>query len=380
MKILLDATGWHSNESGMSRYIISMIDTLPKLFPENDYTVIVNPNFDQKDTLPDNTDIYPHRVPHIGLKREIAYFRLKKDIDRRFDIYHCLTEKWPTAMKSGVCTIHDLRQTRKNVFRGAGWLKSAYFNHMIRRAARTADQIIAVSGNTKQELLSLVGESFEDKISVVHHGIPSRSVAATSWDELSRKHAIQKPYFLVVGEVRRHKNLEGVVKAFSLFRSRHDANEAGLVIVGRIVENDLYAAIKNTGIENIVFTDYISSEDLSACYDHSQAVVMVSIVEGFGFPVIEAMARGIPVICSDSTSLVEIAGGAALTVDPRDHNGIADRMQSVLSDNELRSKLVAAGLSNVNRFSWESAANKTMNVYRKVRGDQSEGLGHHPHI
>jgi|GEM_PF-1218262 len=367
MKIIIDSTEWQRQQTGMTKYAEFLVNKLIELYPENDYTIILNAQFTYTDEFLEKLNIYHTRIRHIGWKREMGYGLCVKNILANYDIYHCLTEKWPTFMKGGICTIHDLRHTRKNMFAGFCGLKNICFAHMIRTAVKNTDEIITISNNTKSELLSYVGQKWAPKIHVVHHGTPDDLPNGVIDDTIvENKYNIKSRYFITVGEIKRHKNVLGLVKAFDVYKRKYDRECIKLLVVGKIVEDVIVKKSHIINKDDVIFTDYVELENLNALYKNAVAMVMVSMIEGFGFPVVEAMARGIPVICSDTTSLVEISDGAALTANPFNSEEIAYKMHRLATNDGLRKDMIRRGTKVANKYSWTNTAIKTMRLYQKI--------------
>ena len=227
----------------------------------------------------------------------------------------------------------------------------------------TADKIICVSHFSARELIRLTRIP-EEKIQVIYNGVDN------SWFHVTPKgNPYDKPYLLFVGNVKPHKNLSALLKAFSMLKDKIDHD---LVVVGKregflTPDNNLENAINNYNLhERVHFTGYIEDDLLKQYYVFADALVFTSLYEGFGLPPLEAMASGIPVITSNISSLPEIAGDAAILINPLSVDEIADALIRVIEDNELRLTLVAKGIERAKRFSWEDTAYKTLKLFSKV--------------
>lgn len=273
-----------------------------------------------------------------------------------------------------VVTVHDLGYLYYPwAHRAASRL---YLDYTTRHSAHSASHLITLSQNTRQDLAERYGVP-PGKVTVVYPGcgVQFRPVKdAGRIASVKAKYAIEGDYVLYVGRIQPRKNLARLLMAFSLFRERRGGGPL-LVLAGtkgwltgeifrRLRELDLGDAVRLTG--------YVTGEDLPALYSGALAFLFPSLYEGFGFPMVEAMACGVPVMASDASSLPEVAGGAALLVDPLDSKAIAEGIERVLEDQELRGELVAKGLARAKELSWEKCARETLAVLGRVAQDGGE--------
>jgi glycosyltransferase involved in cell wall biosynthesis len=187
-----------------------------------------------------------------------------------------------------------------------------------------------------------------------------------------RRYGIRRPYCLFVGNLEPRKNLPRLIEAFGLLR-RHGLAPADLpqlVLAGTRgwLSSGIFRAAAGQGLEapDIVFTGYVPPADLPALYAGAACFVFPSLYEGFGLPVLEAMACGTPVVASTASSLPEVAGDAALLVDPHDVEGLAGALRRLWGDAELRADLRERGLQRATLYSWERTARLTLDVYERV--------------
>ncbi len=365
MKIIFDGTGLVKQHTGMSCYIKNLVPSIAKLYPDNEYTIILNPTY-SGDGLPLNISVYKKKIPNIGPIRDLLYKRYCRDIKREYDIYHCLTEKWPIGFRGGVCTIHDLRFYRRGMFGGLSALKSQYFKLMLRNAIKGADELIAVSHATKKDILKYIPDADNEKIAVVHHGFSSQSCDSTLWNSVCSRYGIREPYLLSVSEIKKHKNHSAVLTAFNKLKQYESAKGVQLAIVGRFRDRSLYRQLVKEKHHDVVFTGYVPDADLHALYAHAFGFVFLSLYEGFGFPLLEAMDHKIPILCSNSTALGEIVGDGALQVNPENIGAIEQGMMVLTADDYIRKELIAKGSERLKAFSWDRCANQVMHIYHKV--------------
>ena len=234
------------------------------------------------------------------------------------------------------------------------------------KGIKRATHIIAVSHTTKRDLVQYLGIP-EERISVVYEGIDHRV-----FSPLERR-LVDYHYLLYVGTEQPRKNLVGLLKAFSRLKSQRDFKDLKLVKVGRAggpeaeFRKETLRAVRELELsDDVVFTEYVAEKDLPAYYSGAECFILPSFYEGFGFPPLEAMACGCPVIVSNLASLPEIVGDAALSVDPKDISSLVGALHAVLTDERLKRELVSKGLERASQFSWEKAARETLKVYEAV--------------
>ncbi|KYH39281.1 MAG: hypothetical protein AYL30_000290 [Candidatus Hecatellales archaeon B24] len=226
--------------------------------------------------------------------------------------------------------------------------------------------MIAPSNQTKKDLVKLLRVP-EWKIKVIHHGVDRVFKPTFS------KRPCEEPYILYVGSEHPRKNLKTLLRAFSLLKKDSRYRRLKLVKVGRAgggecdFRGETMRMVKALKIENdVVFTGWCSSEDLASYYSQAEVFAFPSVYEGFGWPPLEAMACGCPVVSSNASSMPEILGGAALLVNPYDVEGWRQALDRVLSSDRLRSRLSALGMGRAKNFTWEKTAKQTLEVYMEV--------------
>jgi glycosyltransferase involved in cell wall biosynthesis len=267
-----------------------------------------------------------------------------------------------------VVTVHDLSffhlpETFPRV-------QGAYLRRATRRAARHAAALIAVSDFTRRELERLLGAD-PARVFVVPNGIqpgcrplPPEAVAA-----FSARSGLPEQFVLTLGTLQPRKNVATLLRAYAELTRRMGDRLPALVIAGAPGwgRSDLPALIEALGLrERVILAGYVPPEDLPALYNAALLLAYPSRYEGFGLPVVEAMACGTPVVLADATSLPEVGGEAALRVPPEDVAGWAAAMATVLADPARAADLRAAGLRQATRYSWSRAAQETLAVYRQV--------------
>lgn len=253
-----------------------------------------------------------------------------------------------------VFTIHDLIFV--NYKAEASRAKRWYFQYVVRPAARRAFKVLTVSEFSKREIMQWAGLA-ASRVEVVYNG-----VGETFTSEGPRRQGA--PYLLYVGNQRAHKNVDNLLKALASIAAPYKVN---LALTGSATPHTA-ALIEQLGLtERVQFLGHLPDEDLAAAYRGAVASVMPSHYEGFGLPVIESMACGTPVLCSNVTSLPEVAGDAAVLVDPSAES-IAAGLTKLLSDPKLQDELSKRGIARAATFTWEAAATKVRAVFDELAG------------
>lgn len=264
-----------------------------------------------------------------------------------------------------VVTIHDLIYARfPEAHTG---LRDKGMRVLVPQAAHRSDRVIADSQSTREDLIALLGLSPE-RIDVVPLGLGSvRRHRQLSQSATRERFGLgERPVLLSLSAKRPHKNLGALIGALAKIPKE---TRPVLVLPGYPTahEQELCERAAAAGVtEDVRFVGWIASEELEGLWAVATAFVFPSLYEGFGLPVLEAMARGVPVACSDASSLPEVAGDAALLFDPRDERQIAEVLGRLLADTELREQLCRLGTERVLRFSWARTAELTLASYTRV--------------
>ncbi len=262
-----------------------------------------------------------------------------------------------------VATIHDLAFKFFPDFFPRGDLRR--LNLFTDYAIRNADRLIAVSNSTKNDIMKLYPGVEEDKIKVVYHGYDktlfNMSVSQKEIRVTKAKYGISHAgYIIYVGAVQPRKNIGVLIDAFNIVRKKKEFEDFGLVIAGGLgwMYKDIIRKIGKA--ENVVALGNFKTEDLPALISGAEVFVLPSLYEGFGLPVLEAMACGTPVIAADNSSLREVAGDGGLLFNARDSMGLAEILFKILKSGKLKNELRAKGLRRVKKFSWEKCARETL--------------------
>ena len=269
------------------------------------------------------------------------------------DLFHGLNQRLPQfPLRKAVATFHDLfvmtGEYSTPEFR-------ARFTEQARDAAARADRIIAVSEFTRGQVISLLGVQ-PGKVRVVHHGTRILNYPATT----------RQKVILNVGAIQKRKNIARLVEAFETVDSGWRLVLAGSSGFG---SEDILARIERSPArERISVLGYVSAADLAAWYADAEIFAFPSMDEGFGMPLLEAMAAGTPIVTSNRSALPEVAGDAALLVDPEDSEALGQALRNLTGQADLRHELSQRGLARARLFTWEKAVRETWDVYQELLG------------
>jgi glycosyltransferase involved in cell wall biosynthesis len=368
VKVAIDARKIH--DFGIGTYIRNILRQLARLDRQTEYVLICQP-----------------------ADRELALslgenFRVEVDSSRPYSFREQLSIPWallrtrahllhephyvlpPLVRCPTVVTIHDCIHLRFPQYlpnRAA----LTYARAQMGAAARRSNRILTVSEASKRDILEFFAVD-PDKITVIHNAIDERFAGSPPEQDVQRvaeRYQLHDKFVLYVGNVKPHKNLERLLDAFHLLHQTPGLEQVKLVVIGDEISR--YAALRRAvhryNLHKFVrFLGFLPDETLAIVYRLAGVFVFPSLYEGFGLPPLEAMASGTPVVTSNVSSLPEVAGDAALLVDPTSAEAIADAMRRVLTDPALAAELSARGLKRARAFSWEHAAARIRGIYLDV--------------
>ena len=247
-----------------------------------------------------------------------------------------------------------------------------YARTSIGLAARRATRIMTVSESSKRDILRFV-DTEPDKIDVIYNAYDERFAIEPREEDVVRvreRYQLTDEFVLYAGNVKPHKNLERLIEAFDIVRKR-GLHHLRLILIGDEISK--YAALRRAVHHHqlhkyVRFLGYLPEETLAVMYRLAGVFVFPSLYEGFGLPPLEAMASGTPVVTSNVSSLPEVAGDAAVLVDPYDPEAIADGIYRVLTDEQLRRDLRRRGVARAKQFSWEVSVRRVHDIYAQVDG------------
>jgi glycosyltransferase involved in cell wall biosynthesis len=258
---------------------------------------------------------------------------------------------------SQLAAIHDINFAHRP--KDLPWLKSKYYNYFFPRFARKAKRIVTVSYFSKEDI-NRTYKIEADKVDVVYNGVNNLYTPTSEEENLKTKAAYSdgKDYFLFIGSLHPRKNICGLLRAYDAFRTSVDANIKLLIVGDRMFKtSDIELTYEGMRYkEDVVFTGRLNNDQLHHVLGASLALTFVPYFEGFGIPVIEAMNAGVPVICSNTTSLPEVGGNAVLYVDPFSLSQIKDAMIRIFQEKDLRDSLIEKGFVQKEKFSWDKTA------------------------
>src|SRR5437899_4108305 len=275
-------------------------------------------------------------------------------------------------------TVHDVLEHLYRA-RDHSSVRRALHLHLTRRVLKNADRIFAVSQFTKNEIEKLFGIA-PACIEVVYNAIDERFLRGHATDAdrqlIAERYLVNYPFVLYAGRISPHKNLVRIIEAFSALKTELDKEnklrDLKLIIIGDDLSShpDLRRTVIRSGVQNDVrFLGFVPIEVLRIFYDAAKVFVFPSLYEGFGLPPLEAMAHGTPVVTSNSSSLPEVVGNAAVLVNPENVFEIMRALHRVLVDQALREKLKHRGYEQATKFSWDDSARQLLKVYEDVAGN-----------
>jgi glycosyltransferase involved in cell wall biosynthesis len=384
MRIGINSLFLQQPTSGMGQHLFHLLEGLDSLDDKENRYILLSPRFRRAYTsmAPRLSDRFQEVqvvswLARLGEKGEQLWWEqmglMRAGIRERIDLLHSpywtnpAWSPWPT-----VVTIHDVIQFVLPQYR---WRKiSRLYFALVSRTARQAQAIIAVSECSKQDIMRVLRVP-ADRIHVIGNAVDeSCHPVRDAWHlaAMRDRYQIGPRYVLYFGGFDLRKNVPGVIRAYArLPRALRD--EFQLVIAGRYrnlghpLFPDPRPVVREMGLEGrVVFTGQVREQDKAPMYSGATMFAFPSLYEGFGMPVLEAMACGTPVLTSNSSALPEVAGDAGLLVDPRSEDAISEGMGQLLSDPRRREELARRGLERARLFTWPQVAEQTLRVYHKV--------------
>ncbi len=374
MRICLDLSPVVHRKAGLATYAQNLAQSLLACGSENSFTGFHYGRSVVSPLAPPLADL-PQIIMPWGARRwrstVAAQYFLGANMDRTLsgvDIFHATEHLLPPLRNvRTVFTFHDAIYALFPEYHLP--LNRWFLSLMMPRFLERTNAVIAVSECSKRDAVRLYRVPPE-KITVIYEGVnPARRPVddPNCLAEARAKFARNQPFIFLLSTIEPRKNVSALVDALRVLRARGFPQR--LLIAGRKgwLYQDTFDHIKQAGMDDQVdFLDYVPDADLPALLAACDAFVFPSLYEGFGLPPLEAMACGAPVVCSNTSSLPEVVGDAALLVNPREVGEIAAAVERVITDRRLRDELRAKGLAQVRKFAWERAARETSNVYRSV--------------
>ena len=378
MRICIDARSLRDVPTSLGRYAADLVSHIAKLDRENEYIVVRRPS--RHGSIADQANFREIFSPHdiSSAHNILAGARVINALDA--DVYHSLYHFLPIGVRARrVITLHDLIWVDHSYLadgrRWRRWVKGSLGSMGIRRAITTADHIVAVSQTTRQAALDHGVPA--DKVTAILHGVApawhsgNAEPALFDLDNATDQQAIldglaERPFAFGLGNSLPYKNLPRLVRAFAQVAPDHP--DLALVFAGRGEGNPALVRLAHQlGLsDRVLLVGQLSDDQIRACFAHALFFAFPSLIEGFGLPVLEAMASGCPVLTSNCSSLAEVAGESTVLVDPLDIASIAAGMQRLLTDSALRQRLSHQGRQRAAAFTWEDAAHRTIQLYKQL--------------
>jgi len=377
-RILIDATTVIEKKDGLSQYIISLLDHLPReAFEIFDISVLINKGV-KREALwavlhTGKFKVIAASIAPIGPKRDWDMFWFFRKHKKDVDLFHSTSNQYPLCLKGGIATVHDI--TFRKYLDSSWWsfnMAKRFLNRVIKNALYQAAAVIAVSNATKMALIESyhLDKRQQDKIKVIYEG----------WEHLVKEDTETAPdtvyqdrgkYLFYVGTTRVHKNMKNLLRAF-LIAKPSLPEYINLIVSGNETyldkeEQQIINKLNEAG-KRVFFTGFVSKHELEHLFRNAGAFIFPSFSEGFGIPVLEAFYFNKPVLCAAATSLPEIAGDAALYFDPADPAAIAATILYFYDNPKVWSCLVTSGQKQLELFSWTKTAAETLSLYKNTLG------------
>ncbi|MBI3733361.1 MAG: glycosyltransferase family 4 protein [Chloroflexi bacterium] len=368
---LLNLAGSYRS-AGIHRYIYHLLTELPGAAPHHRYVAFLNERqmVSAHPTLQTRYTRWPARRPLGRIIWEQTALPLAT-FTERLSLLHALAFVRPViAACPVVITIYDLSFERMP--ERFPLFQRLYLRSLTRYSARRAARLITISESTKNDVVQFCGVP-PDKVVVTYCGVdePYRPLSTGEVERFRAEKGLPAHFILYLGTLEPRKNVANLVRAYAAL-PRNGPERPKLVIAGGKGwgYDDVFAAVEQTGVQSdVIWAGYVPQSELPLWYNSADLFVFPSWFEGFGLPVLEAMACGVPAITSNVSSLPEVAGDAALTVPPADTRALSEAMERALYDLPLRAQMRERGLRQAQSFSWKRTARQTADVYQQVLGD-----------
>lgn len=379
MRIAIEAQRlFRKHKHGMDIYALELIRNLQQIDKTNEYFIFVKP--DEDDAVLEETDNFHIVALPGGFYPFWEQVLLPKAVKRYgCGLLHCTGNTAPVL--SGVplvVTIHDIIYLEKSSLEILTGSASAYqkFGNIYRKfivpkIIRKCAGRISVSGSERDNIDRYFDFTGDNQTVPIYNGVGGHFRPISDQDELAaakKEFGLPDDFFFFLGNTDPKKNTRGTIRAFSEF-SKQDQNNIKLVIAdfGKPGLDKILGEIGDTGLaEKIVLTGYIQNSSLPAVYSQSRLFLYPSLRESFGIPILEAMACGVPVITSNTSSLPEVAGDAAYQVNPYQTESISAAMALIDRNDDMRTGLIEAGFERIRNFSWKKTADEVKNLYNNV--------------
>lgn len=370
-KIGIDARMYGAEQTGIGNYIRNLIINLAQIDKSNQYVIFLSRKEFDKFQAPGENFKKIKTNSHWYSWREQAALPFNL-LGERLDLAHFPHFNSPILYPGkSVVTIHDITPFFFPGNKMNSLIRRAAFRQVFAASIKKASAVIAVSASTKSDIIRHFGAK-ENKITVTYEGVSDDFKILPNRDKIrekiTAKYAIGKPFIFYTGVWRNHKNITGLIRAFAILK-KELGGAYQLVLGGK--EDPFYPEVKKTIRdlrleEDIICPGFIPAGELCQFYNICSLFVIPSFYEGFGLVGLEAFACGAPVISSRITSLPEVLGESALYFDPKNHQEMAGVMKKVLTDDNLREKMIKSGQARAEKFSWRRMAEETYKIYSQI--------------
>lgn len=357
--IMFDGRVIGKRMTGPARHLINLIDGLNSIAPQNKYTVIINDK-SAFNYFGDKVDVVWAKSRFLS---PLGYLEIPRIISKlKPDIFHnpSFSPIMPRKNIPYIITIHDLIKITQE----SNFFKRLFYEMAVRHACRLSDRVLTVSEYSKEEIADILHVRREH-IDVIYNGIQDKffhPVDENRLLEIKKKYNLPDKYVLYVGSHDVHKNLKGTIEAFMKAK-------VNMPLVLALTWDEISGyCTSSLKPDNVICIGPVPELDLPYVYKGSSLVIFMSFIEGFGLPVVEAFASGVPVVTSNVTSLPEISRGCAIEVDPRDIPAISCAIRIILSDEILRERNIKLGLERAQDFTVKKMAERVLRVYDNILG------------
>lgn len=381
MRIGINTLPFLDNIAGTERYTLNLIKQFEKMQSAHEFLIIlskINESYYRVKQERFINNVYQVNTKNrllriIGEQVYIPYIAKKHNLDILFSPCNIspLLIKVPVVL-----TLFDLQWlTYPELF---SQFQLMYINKFLPWSAQKARMIITLSEHSRKDILKIIPGITEDKVKVIAPGITPifrRIESPNDIKDIKMKFHIRDKFMLSVCQTHKRKNLGRLIEAFYQLKVNKQIPHQLIIAGGKgDAYDELISIINEKNIPDVIITGYISDSEVCLLYNSAEMMVYPSLFEGYGFPVIEAMACGTPVITSNISSLPEAAGDAAILINPYSVSEIAQAMDLVIYNQELRNQLIQKGFQHTQRFSWENTARETIkvleSVYNKMKKDK----------
>ena len=369
---------FRKKKHGMDMVALELIRNLQLIDSENEYVLFIKPDEDNlaiKETA--NFKIVEIETGFYPFWEQIALPRAAQKAGCQ--ILHCTSNTAPVFTSIPlVVTLHDIiymESSYLKILQGSGTnyqkFGNAYRRMFVPWVIKKSRKIITVSNFEKNRIAQFFGIGNDTRLVAVYNGVSGHFKPVTDQVELHRvkeKYHLPGRYFFFLGNTDPKKNTKGVLKAFSDFL-KHTGNDMHLVMLDydQYELEQLLDEIGDTAVINrIILTGYVVNTDLPAIYSQSEVFLYPSLRESFGIPMLEAMACGVPVITSNTSSMPEVAGDAALLIDPYKPEEITAAMVRIMAPKTLKAEMISTGFVQAAKFSWKAMAQHVLEIYREM--------------